>query len=243
MTVNVHKGFSFLNRRFVLRELRDAIREVGADLVFLQEVHGIAPPWRPRAGRGTGGSALRVPGRSDLAGLRLRAQCGVHAWRPRQRAAVEVPDPAFGKRRRLGRDTREAWPAALRASPAWPRAHRARHLRPSGVEAVAPTAAAAAAVRFRRTARAGRRAAARGWRLQRLALQCARACCCDCAGLDEVFVEAHGRAAPTFPARWPLLPLDRIYVRGVRDHAPLVLPARPWTGLSDHAPIAAEIRL
>jgi endonuclease/exonuclease/phosphatase family metal-dependent hydrolase len=29
----------------------------------------------------------------------------------------------------------------------------------------------------------------------------------------------------------------------VRDHAPLPLPARPWNGLSDHAPLAAEIRL
>ena len=42
MTVNVHKGFTFFNRRFMLRELRDAVREVGSDLVFLQEVHGAA---------------------------------------------------------------------------------------------------------------------------------------------------------------------------------------------------------
>ena len=40
MTVNVHKGFSFLNRRFILHELRDAVRSVGADVVFLQEVQG-----------------------------------------------------------------------------------------------------------------------------------------------------------------------------------------------------------
>ena len=40
LTVNVHKGFSTFNRRFVLHELRDAVRAVGTDLVFLQEVHG-----------------------------------------------------------------------------------------------------------------------------------------------------------------------------------------------------------
>ena len=40
MTVNVHKGFSFLNRRFILHELREAVRGTAADLVFLQEVHG-----------------------------------------------------------------------------------------------------------------------------------------------------------------------------------------------------------
>ena len=40
MTVNTHKGFAALNRRFILPELREAVRTVGADLVFLQEVLG-----------------------------------------------------------------------------------------------------------------------------------------------------------------------------------------------------------
>ncbi len=40
LTVNAHMGFNLLNRRFVLPELREAIREVSADMVFLQEVLG-----------------------------------------------------------------------------------------------------------------------------------------------------------------------------------------------------------
>src|ERR1700741_4343739 len=40
MTVNTHKGFAALNRRFILPELREAVRTIGADLVFLQEVLG-----------------------------------------------------------------------------------------------------------------------------------------------------------------------------------------------------------
>ena len=40
MTVNIHKGFTFFNRKFILHELRDAVRLVGADVVFLQEVSG-----------------------------------------------------------------------------------------------------------------------------------------------------------------------------------------------------------
>lgn len=40
LTLNIHKGYTALNTRFMLHELRDAIREVGADLVFLQEVQG-----------------------------------------------------------------------------------------------------------------------------------------------------------------------------------------------------------
>jgi endonuclease/exonuclease/phosphatase family metal-dependent hydrolase len=62
-------------------------------------------------------------------------------------------------------------------------------------------------------------------------------------GLHEVFVQAHGRSARTFPARWPLLRLDRIYVRNAHAHAPLKLPLRPWSRLSDHAPLAAELTL
>jgi len=37
---NIHKGFSHFNRRFVLHELRDRVRELDADIVFLQEVQG-----------------------------------------------------------------------------------------------------------------------------------------------------------------------------------------------------------
>jgi len=40
LTVNIHKGFSPFNRKFILHELREAIRNVGADVVFLQEVSG-----------------------------------------------------------------------------------------------------------------------------------------------------------------------------------------------------------
>jgi endonuclease/exonuclease/phosphatase family metal-dependent hydrolase len=40
LTYNIHKGFSTGNRSFVLRKIREAIRTVKADLVFLQEVLG-----------------------------------------------------------------------------------------------------------------------------------------------------------------------------------------------------------
>ncbi|MGP6219543.1 endonuclease/exonuclease/phosphatase family protein, partial [Pseudomonas paraeruginosa] len=54
LTVNTHKGFNPFNRRFILPELREAVRSVGADLVFLQEVLGShslhaarLPAWPP----------------------------------------------------------------------------------------------------------------------------------------------------------------------------------------------------
>ena len=39
-TYNIHKGFSQFNRRMVLHELREKLRELDADIVFLQEVQG-----------------------------------------------------------------------------------------------------------------------------------------------------------------------------------------------------------
>ncbi|MDD5057393.1 MAG: endonuclease/exonuclease/phosphatase family protein [Sideroxydans sp.] len=39
-TYNIHKGFSQFNRRVVLHELREHLRGLDADIVFLQEVQG-----------------------------------------------------------------------------------------------------------------------------------------------------------------------------------------------------------
>ena len=38
LTVNTHKGFTSFNRRFMLHELREALRMASPDIVFLQEV-------------------------------------------------------------------------------------------------------------------------------------------------------------------------------------------------------------
>ncbi len=55
------------------------------------------------------------------------------------------------------------------------------------------------------------------------------------------FVGAQGRPARSFPARWPVLPLDRIYLRNARGRQPRILSRRPWSHLSDHLPLAVEV--
>jgi endonuclease/exonuclease/phosphatase family metal-dependent hydrolase len=42
LTYNIHKGYSSGNRRFMLSSMRERIAETGADIVFLQEIHGTA---------------------------------------------------------------------------------------------------------------------------------------------------------------------------------------------------------
>ena len=61
-------------------------------------------------------------------------------------------------------------------------------------------------------------------------------------GLTEIHSAVAGRPARTFPARAPCLRLDRIYVRNLQ-HRPLKVDARDWRMLSDHMPLAAELRV
>src|SRR5262245_33783257 len=40
LSYNIHKGFASQNRKFVLRQIKEAIQIIPADIVFLQEVLG-----------------------------------------------------------------------------------------------------------------------------------------------------------------------------------------------------------
>ncbi|AXK40591.1 endonuclease/exonuclease/phosphatase family protein [Crenobacter cavernae] len=62
-------------------------------------------------------------------------------------------------------------------------------------------------------------------------------------GLNEVFESLYGRHARSFPARMPMLPLDRIYVRGLSPVAAEVHQGLPWAALSDHLPLTAKLVL
>lgn len=62
--------------------------------------------------------------------------------------------------------------------------------------------------------------------------------------LDEVFAGAGGDACPpgrSFPAKLPLLRLDRIYVRGLSVASAFVHSGSPWSRISDHAALSAHL--
>lgn len=69
----------------------------------------------------------------------------------------------------------------------------------------------------------------------------------DALGLVEAFESTHGKPARTFPAAWPMLTLDRIYVRGLtvvdarRLHG--TVDGAHWRALSDHAGLAVTVQL
>jgi endonuclease/exonuclease/phosphatase family metal-dependent hydrolase len=60
-------------------------------------------------------------------------------------------------------------------------------------------------------------------------------------GMTEVSVAHLGRVQPTYPSVLPLLRLDRIYVRGFKVASSRVHRGKPWSMLSDHLAVSAEI--
>lgn len=60
-------------------------------------------------------------------------------------------------------------------------------------------------------------------------------------GLYEVFGTHYGKHASTFPAKMPVLTLDRIYIKNLTIQSAIVHTGKPWSSLSDHLPITAVL--
>jgi endonuclease/exonuclease/phosphatase family metal-dependent hydrolase len=238
LTLNAHMGFSLSRRRFVLPALREAIRSVSADLVFLQEVLGAHAhharrhadwPGKPQYEfladttwtqhaygcnaaypHGHHGNALL----SKFAILHHRnhdVSVQGHEGRGLLHCVIDVPAGGGLHAVCVHLGLRDA--------------HRRRQLGllcellRDGIPADAPVVVAGDFNDWR----------GRGHALLR-----------DC-GLHEAFLETQGRFARSFPSRLPMLPLDRIYVRGATPREPRTLSGKPWSHLSDHAPLLARI--
>ena len=242
LTVNAHKGFTFFNRRFILHELRDAVRSVSPDIVFLQEVLGTHH-----------GHSIKHANWPVTPQYEFLADAIWPEFAYGRNAVYPAGDHGnavlskFPIIRTENRDVSVAGPEkrgllhcvmrvpatdieihAICVHLGLKESHRSQQLDllckmvDTEVPMDVPLVIAGDFNDWR--LRAHRR-------LRR------------CAGLSEVFVNAHGREARTFPARFPMLRLDRIYVRGAKVYKPLALASKPWSHLSDHAPLAATISL
>ena len=241
LTINIHKGFTAFNRRFILPELRDAVRTVSADIVCLQEVmgaHEVHPMhvenwpdishyefladtmWSDYA---YGRNAVYPEGHHGNAVLSRYpiehhenhdVSVGESEKRGLLYCRIALPDrdlPLHVASVHLG--LREAHrQAQLEMMSAWV----------NGLPEGEPVVVAGDFNDWRQRANHPLK---------------------NQAGLDEIFTRAHGRPARTFPVRFPLLRLDRIYVKNAHASAPTALALRNWRHLSDHAPLSAEIHL
>lgn len=233
LTLNAHQGFNALRRRNLLTRIRDGLRAHGADLVFLQEVGGegeressahhyevLADQVWPQYAYGR--NAVSSSGHQGNA---LLSKYPILSW--------ENIDISVGKSEPRGMlhcvvDMPDARPLhavcvhfGLREAHRRLQVERLLELIGRTIPEDAPLVIAGDFNDWR--GRVHRR------------LQ-------DVSSLEEIYACANGHPARTFPARRPLLRLDRIYVRHLH-HRPLQLPAHPWGMLSDHLPLAGEVQV
>ena len=239
VTLNIHKGLSQFNRRVVIHDLREGLRALKADLVFLQEVAGLNQR-----------HALRFaawPGESQhefLAGDELQHVYGrnaVHQYGHYGNAVLsrfpilsseneDVSDHRFERRGLLH---------TVVKVPGWKRnlhcvcVHLSLHERGRGRQLDA------IAARMEEIADNQMPIIVAGdfndWRQRASGILEKK------LGMTEVSVAADGRHSRTFPSMLPLLRLDRIYVRGFKVLKTQVHRGRPWSQLSDHLAVSAEL--
>ncbi|MGM3181578.1 MULTISPECIES: endonuclease/exonuclease/phosphatase family protein [Dickeya] len=241
LTINTHKGFSALNRRFILPELRDAVRSVSADIVCLQEVlgrHSTHP--------------LQVEHWPDTPHYEFLAETMWNDYAYGRNAVYPEGDhgnavlshfPIFSYRNLDVSLSEKAKRGILHCVLKVP--NRDVHIHVVcvhlGLTASHRRQQLSLLCDLLATLPADAPLIVAGdfndWQMKASAILKRR------AGLEEVFSQHFGKPPRTFPARFPLLRLDRIYVRNAKTSVPKLLPSKPWAHLSDHAPLAVEIHL
>lgn len=240
-TYNIHKGFSQFNRRMVIHELRDRLRTLEADVVFLQEVQGMNlrhetvhtnwPPgsqheflahehWHQSAygqnalyDHGHHGNAILS--RFDIVSS-YNQDVSDHRFERRGLLHCEVDLPG-------GPETAHCFCVHLGLTGGGRR--RQMEALADRVESIVPPGAPLIiAGDFN------------DWLNRAEPLLASR------LNLVEVF-RSQGRPARSFPCRMPMLALDRIYVRGFEVKSAEVHSGALWGQISDHAPLTAWLEL
>ena len=241
-TYNIHKGLSQFNRRMMVHELREHLRLLNADIVFLQEVQGrherhaarfenwpdepqheflADSVWSDYAygrnavyGHGHHGNAILS--RYPIISVENQ-DVSTHPFENRGVLHCEVGLPGMRK------------PLHCLCVHLALNERGRRHQVGAIID------------RIRRTVPAEAPAVLAGdfndWRNMagnRLA---------DALGLREAFRDHRGKPARSFPSAFPVLRLDRIYVRGFAVRQTDVHHGLPWSRISDHAALSAHLQL
>ena len=240
VTLNMHKGLSHFNRRMVIHELRDGLQALDADVVFLQEVQGlnqrftmrfITCPVEPQYEFLAGKQWQHVYGCNAVYDHGHHGNAVLSRYPFVSFENQDVSDHRFERRGLLH---------CVVSVPGWRRnlhcvcVHLSLHERGRSRQLEAISG------RLEELASRDVPIIIAGdfndWRHRASAILEQR------LGMTEVSVSSRGRAARTFPSLLPLLQLDRIYVRGFHIVASRVHRGAPWSLLSDHLAISAELR-
>jgi endonuclease/exonuclease/phosphatase family metal-dependent hydrolase len=243
-TWNIHKGFSQFNRRMVVHELRDRLRALSADIMFLQEVQGLhlrhetthlnwpARPQHEFLAEDVWNHAAY--GRNMVYDHGHHGNAILSRFPILQQYNQDVTQLRFEKRGLLH--------CALDVSSRFPglgaplhcvcvhlslfgrsRRRQMEALAARIEEVVPPHAPLLIAGDFN------------DWRNAAHDVLATR------LGLTEVFTTGGARPSRSFPAALPLFRLDRIYLRGLAVAATALHSGSPWSTISDHAALSAQL--
>lgn len=239
VTYNIHKGFSALNRRLVVHEIRERLHALAPDVVFLQEVQGAHArhsrrhvAW-PEAAQheflshegGHSAYGRNASYRDGHHGNAIVSRFPIlrsenidishHVLESRGLLHCEMAVPGWDEPLHCINVHLGLWGRSRRFQLDW-LCSRIR-------DAVPERAPLVVAGDFN------------DWWGSATAVLSRE------LGLSEVFRGSQGRHARSYPARLPLLALDRIYVRDLKVDGAQRLAEGPWSSLSDHAALAARL--
>ncbi|KAB2926941.1 MAG: EEP domain-containing protein [Dechloromonas sp.] len=238
-TFNIHKGFSQFNRRMMVHELRERLRHLNPDIVFLQEVQGLHlghaenhHNW-PAAAQHEFLAEDVWP--AAAYGRNMLYDHGHHGNAILSRFPIlhahnqDVTHLQFEKRGLL--HCRIELPEGPPAHCVCVHLSLFGYSRRKQLAALAdylngmddPTAPLIVAGDFNDWSN-------RAGKLLEQSL-----------GMSEVFTDLASRPVRSFPAAMPMFRLDRIYVRGFAVQRTEVHHGLPWSKISDHAALSAHL--
>ena len=241
-TYNIHKGFSQFNRRMMVHELRDRLRLLAPDIVFLQEVQGL--------------HLGHAENRSDWPQEPQHEFLASNVWENTAYGRNVVSDHAHHGNAILSRfpilysqnqdvthlrfERRGLLHCAI-AVDGWPHPLHCVCVHLSLFGRSRRRQMEALAERLEELIPADAPLIIAGdfndWRNSAAHLLAER------MGVIEVFGGAAGRPPRSFPCALPVFRLDRIYVRGFAIERTEVNLGAPWSRISDHAALSAHLSL
>jgi len=241
MTYNMHKGFCFYSRKYVVQEVKKAIHEVGAEIVFLQEILGFHPTVKKLDDKITETQFEYI---ADTIWTNYAyGKNAVYSSGHHGNAILSKYPFIFHENTNISTNRREKR-GLLHGKVSFPEEGfeldvLCLHLnlfegaRKKQVKMIIDYV----------NDRIGKEAPLlivgdfNDWK-NGLCLDLR-----DSLGLGEAFRNATGKQAKTFPSWFPLVSLDRIYYRGINLLEVQVLDKKPWRSLSDHLALFARFEL
>ncbi len=237
-TYNIHKGFSQFNRRMMVHELRERLRSLGPDIVFLQEVQGLHSKHADRHSdwpeQAQHDFLAEDVWHSTAYGRNVVYDHGHHG------NAILSRHPILTAHNQDVTDLRFERRGMLHCQIELPGLGRPLHCVCVHLSLIARSRKRqmeGLAERLEHWAPGDSPLLIAGdfndWRNRADDLLAER------LGVSEIFAGVGGKPARSFPVAAPMFRLDRIYVRGFAIESAQVHFGAPWSKISDHAALSA----